>query len=108
MTLSKKTIILLALIVLLGGFLRLWSLGSTELIHDEGMDIFRSIGYLDYFDSTAQSTPIQWLSDKQLPWWTNLSFHDDPPLFFLIQHTFINIFGENLFASRLPSALAGI
>ncbi|MEK9175214.1 MAG: glycosyltransferase family 39 protein [Patescibacteria group bacterium] len=105
---SKKIILFLIIIVVFGSFLRFYSLGSTELIHDEGLDIFRSIGYLDYLDSAAQSTPIQWLFDKPLPWWTNLSFHDDPPLFFIIQHTFINIFGENLFAARLPSALAGI
>lgn len=105
---SKTAIIILVLIVFLGGFLRFWSLGSTELIHDEGLDIFRSIGYLDYLDSNAQSTPIQWFVDKPLPWWTSLSFHDDPPLFFIIQHSFISVFGESLFVARLPSALAGI
>ncbi len=98
----------LGLIVLVGALLRFWALGSTELIHDEGLDAFRSIGYLDYFDSAAQSTPIQWLADKPLPWWTSLSFHDDPPLFFVLQHVSFLMFGETLFAARLPSALAGV
>lgn len=43
-----------------------------------------------------------------IPWWTNLSFHDHPPLVFLVQHWSIKVFGENKFAFRLPSALAGI
>ncbi len=101
--------ILLGLIILLGAFLRLWRLGSNELIFDEGLYSFRSIGYLDYLDSSAQTTPVQWLKDDaKLPFWTYLSFHDHPPLFFAIQFVFFKIFGDSFFVSRLPSALFGI
>ena len=46
--------------------------------------------------------------DGALPSWTSLSFHDHPPLFFLIQNLFFKIFGISLFAARLPSAIAGV
>ncbi len=97
------------LILLFAAVLRFWQLGSAELIFDEGLYGFRSIGYLDYLDSVAQPTPVQWLVDKmQLPFWTKLSFHDHPPLFFLVQYLFFNIFGDSLFVARLPSVLVGI
>lgn len=105
---SKQTWILLAAIIAAGVLMRFWSLGSTELIHDEGLDAFRSIGYLDYLDSAAQSTPIQWFDAVPLPWWASLSFHDDPPLFFAVQHIFLTALEESLLSARLPSALAGI
>ena len=99
---------MLTLIVAIGILLRFWSLGSTELIHDEGLDMFRSVGYLDYLDSAAQSTPVQWFTNTSLPWWTSLSFHDGPPLFFAIQYIFFSVFGESLLVARLPSALSGV
>jgi len=100
---------LLIAILLLAAALRFWALGSTEFFHDEGFKAFRSIGYLDYLQNDDQTTPIQWFKDAAvLPWWTSLSFHDHPPLFFLIQNLFFKIFGISLFAARLPSAIAGI
>ena len=100
---------ILVVILLLAAFLRFWGLGSAEFYHDEGFTAFRSIGYLDYIQNDDQTTPIQWFKDApSLPWWTKLSFHDHPPLFFLIQNIFFKIFGNSLFAARLPSALAGV
>lgn len=114
---SKNNKILI-LILLAAGFLRLWGLGSGELVFDEGLYSFRSIGWLDYLESPFQTTPVQWLADgtipsansgqaSSLPGWLKLSFHDHPPLFFLTQHIFFSIFGDSLFVSRLPSALFG-
>ncbi|MBI2052210.1 MAG: glycosyltransferase family 39 protein [Candidatus Sungbacteria bacterium] len=99
---------ILILILLAAAFLRLWGLGSGELVFDEALYAFRSIGWLDYLESAVQTTPIQWLADQPLPWWQKLSFHDHPPFFFLTQKISFSIFGDSLFASRLPSALAGI
>ena len=100
---------LLIAILLLGAILRFWGLGSAEFFHDEGFYAFRSIGYLDYIQNDYQTTPIQWFKDlPALPWWTHLSFHDHPPLFFLIQNIFFKALGDSLFIARLPSALAGI
>lgn len=104
----------LILIILAAIFLRLWSLGSAELVFDESFYSFRSIGWLDYLESPFQTTPVQWFTlselseSKGLPWWLNLSFHDHPPLFFLVQKIFFNLFGDSLFVSRLPSAIFGI
>ena len=92
----------------LASILRLWGLGSAELVFDESFYSFRSIGWLDYLESSYQTTPVQWLSGVNMPWWLNLSFHDHPPLFFLVQKIFFNLFGDSLFVSRLPSAIFGI
>jgi len=108
MSAKKISISILVVILLLGGLLRFWRLGSSELAFDEGLDSFRSIGYVDFLDSAAQTTPLQWVSDNPLPWWLYLSFHDHPPLYFLIQHFSFLILGENLWAARLPSAVAGL
>ena len=122
MVIKKRVLIILSVIILLGAFFRLWGLGSAELVFDEGMYGFRSIGYLDYLDSPYQTTPVQWYGPSTdstsspqassgqagMPWWTHLSFHDHPPLYFLIQHFFFAILGDNLLAARLPSALAGL
>lgn len=99
---------ILLIIVLIGGFFRFWGLGSAEIFHDEGFYAFRSIGYLDYIQNDDQTQPIQWFKDGQLPYWTKFSFHDHPPLFFLAQNISFKVFGDSLFAARLPSALAGI
>ncbi|MBI2454493.1 MAG: glycosyltransferase family 39 protein [Parcubacteria group bacterium] len=116
---KNTTRILLGLILASAFILRIWGLGLDELIFDEGLYSFRSIGYLDYLESPYQTTPVQWFTNGErqrtilsesegLPWWLNLSFHDHPPLLFLIQHLFFSIFGDSLFAARLPSALFGL
>ena len=105
---KNTTKIWLGLILALAFILRLWGLGSDELLFDEGLYSFRSIGWLDYLESSYQTTPVQWLADSPMPWWPKLSFHDHPPLFFLSQHIFFKIFNDSLFASRLPSVLFGV
>ena len=96
-------------VLILAAILRFWGLGSAEFYHDEGFTAFRSIGYLDYMNNDDQTTPIQWFENlPSLPWWTSLSFHDHPPLFFLAQFFSFKLFSTSLFAARLPSALAGI
>lgn len=99
----------LVAILLLAAVLRFWGLGTAEFYHDEGLKAFRSIGYLDYLQTEDQTTPAQWFKDRLvLPWWTKLSFHDHPPLFFLVQNLFLKVFGVSLFAARLPSVLSGL
>ncbi|MEK7077875.1 MAG: glycosyltransferase family 39 protein [Patescibacteria group bacterium] len=98
----------LGLILAAAFLLRLVGLGSSELLFDEALYSFRSIGWLDYLESSVQTTPIQWLADSNLPGWQKLSFHDHPPLFFLIQRMFFGVSGDSLLASRLPSAIFGV
>ncbi|TSD02800.1 MAG: hypothetical protein Athens071426_383 [Parcubacteria group bacterium Athens0714_26] len=104
--LSVKNLFWLAIVI--GVVLRFWGLGSAEIFHDEGLYAFRSIGYVDYIQNSDQTQPVQWFKDAVLPFWTHLSFHDHPPLFFIIQHIFFEVFGDSLFVARLPSALAGV
>ncbi len=77
------------------------------MLGDEAAQAFRSIGYLDYLGSSFQTQPVDWFKDQELPRWTLLSFHDDPPLFFLIQHLFFNVFGDTPLTARLPAVFAG-
>lgn len=107
MTKNRITIALCAIAIIGAGF-RLWNVGRAELTFDEGLDAFRSIGYLDYLESAAQPTPVQLLGPGPLPWWTKLSFHDHPPLFFITQWFSFAVLGDTLFAARLPSALSGV
>src|SRR3989338_10970562 len=76
------------------------------MIDDEIYYTFRSIGYLDYVGVNEQTTPLYWFDP--LPGWTHLSFHDHPPLVFLIQYLFLSLFGVSVFVARLPFVLAGL
>lgn len=87
--------------------IRFWGIGNADILGDEAAQAFRSIGYLDYFGSSFQTQPVDWFKDRVLPKWTSLSFHDDPPLFFIIQHLFFNVFGDTPLTARLPGIFAG-
>ncbi len=99
---------LLVVVLVFGSLIRFWGVGTAEIFNDEGFYAFRSIGYLDYIQNVSQTTPIQWFQNTVMPWWTHLSFHDVPPLFFMVQHFFFALLGDSLFVARLPSLLAGI
>src|SRR3989338_5227713 len=104
--LKSRSFLWLLLILVVAGVLRFYQLGLADVITDEVLIAFRSIGYIDFFSSPYQTTPWEWFSD--LPWWLKLSFHDHPPLIFLIQHWFFQLLGQNVIVLRLPFALAGI
>ncbi len=88
--------------------MRLWNLSVGDLTgSDEVLYSFRAIGLLDFDLAKQQTTPLEW-TDPNVPWWAKLSFHDHPPLVFLVQNVFMKIFGENYFAFRLPSAIFGV
>src|SRR6185503_7671673 len=103
---AKIQIVILVSILALAGLLRLWQLGAADVITDEALIGFRSIGYFDFFASPYQTTPYEWFS--VVPDWAKISFHDHPPLLFLIQHWFIVLLGQSVFVLRLPLALCGI
>lgn len=100
--------IILIVILLIAAFLRLWQLPEADVITDEAFYSLRSIGYIDFLMSESQKTPYDWYGTGELPAWLKLSFHDHPPLTFIIQHIFFKLGGVNLWSLRLPSALAGI
>ncbi|MBI2639384.1 MAG: glycosyltransferase family 39 protein [Candidatus Sungbacteria bacterium] len=103
----KQALIILFAILLFAALLRLWGLSRGDLLNDEATYAFRAVGLLDYFRWSSQETPLAWF-DPGIPSWTKFSFHDHPPLVFLIQHFFIRLFGENVIAFRLPSVLFGV
>lgn len=77
-------------------------------MNDEVAYAFRAIGLVDSFnDPGVQSTPWEWF-DPEIPAWAKFSFHDHPPLVIWVQHFSIKLFGEKLWAFRLPSAILGI
>lgn len=98
---------ILIAILLISAILRFGGLSRGDAINDEVFYGFRAIGPMDFDQAELQTTPLEW-SDPNIPAWTNLSFHDHPPLVFWIQHLSIKIFGENNVAMRLPSAILGI
>ena len=103
----KNRKIILAAIIILASFLIFFQLNRADIQHDDATYALRSIGYFDYMDSTnTQTTPIVWF--EEIPNWSKLSFHDHPPLVFLIQNLFFKLFSVSSFTARLPFALAGI
>lgn len=95
-------------ILLLAAVLRIWNLSVGDITgNDEVLYAFRAVGMLDYDNAPFQTTPLEW-QDPDIKWWTKLSFHDHPPLVFLIQNWSMKIFGETVFGFRLPSAIFGI
>lgn len=104
---KKNSKYLLAAIVVIAAVLIFTGLTRADIQHDDATYAFRSVGYLDFMNADKrQTTPIQWFDE--IPWWGYLSFHDHPPLVFIIQHFFFNLFGISTFIARLPFALAGI
>ncbi|HPL95293.1 MAG TPA: glycosyltransferase family 39 protein [bacterium] len=94
-------------ILILSFVLIFFRLTRADLQGDDAHYSFRAIGYFDFMSSDyGQTTPIQWFKGYA-PWWTKLSFHDHPPLVFIIQHLFFKIFGVNDFSAKLPFAIAG-
>lgn len=103
----SKTGKIIILIILLATVIRFYDLGRGDVISDESLYIFRSIGYLDFVFAAEQPSTIQLLESVDYAW-TKLSFHDHPPLVFLWQHWFIKLFDPDLWAARFLSALLGI
>lgn len=103
----KNKILLIFLFVVSVG-LRFYDLDRGDPISDEVLYGFRSIGYLDFDFAKQQPGVPQLFANREIPFWTKLSFHDHPPLVFLIQHLFMKVGGANLWALRLPSALFGL
>ncbi|TSC76282.1 MAG: hypothetical protein G01um101431_903 [Parcubacteria group bacterium Gr01-1014_31] len=107
MTLSNFRRPALVAIILLAAVMRFWQLPAGDVISDEALIGFRSVGYIDYLASPDQPTTWEQFSGP-VPAWAYLSFHDHPPLTFLVQWASFKTFGVNGFALRLPFALAGI
>ena len=103
---SKKHLFILASLIVLASFLIFFRLDRHDMLSDDAHYAFRSIGYFDFMTSNNQTTPVQWFGFR--PWWSYLSFHDHPPLFFFLQNLLFKIFGVSVFVSRLLSALAAL
>ena len=97
----------LLLIIIAGTALRFYDLPRGDPISDEVLYGFRAIGYLDFDFAIEQPSPVQ-LFTGAIPWWTKLSFHDHPPLVFLVQHGAMKLMGANLWGLRFSSALFGL
>lgn len=120
---KKQVFWTLAAILIVAAFMRFWVVEEGDPIGDEVLYAFRAIGMLDFDEANEQTTPLEWHDPlvqsssrvpeayaigTGIPWWAMLSFHDHPPMVFLIQHIFMRLFGESTFVFRLPSALFGI
>lgn len=106
MTAKKKTYLILLLIIIVAIALRFSFLHTPDVIHDESINGFRSLNYVDWLANPGQLTPYDWF--EEIPWWVKLSFHDHPPLTFIINWFSFKLFGPTPFAIRFFSALAGV
>lgn len=98
---------MLLFILVVVAILRFWNLTGPDIIGDDATYSFRALGYFDYIGSlNTQTTPVVWFPEPQ--WWQGFSFHDAPPLVFAVQWFFFQIFGDTVFAARLPFVLAGL
>lgn len=86
--------------------LRFIPLSFTDTYGDGAINSYRAFGWLDWFLRSGQLTPFEWLG--YIPSWGYLSFHDAPPLAFLIQHIFFVFGGNGVVTARLPFVLAGV
>ena len=102
----SRSYIALGSILVLAAVFYFWHLSRPDIITDESSIATRAIGMVDFDFGIEQPTPWQWV--EKIPWWMRLSFHDHPPLVFLLQHYSMRMFGETPFAIRLPSVLAGL
>lgn len=110
-TMSVKRQYWLIFILLVAAFLRLYNLSSGDPVNDEVFYAFRGLGMMDFDEAELQTTPLEWYDSVDPPngrWWMKLSFHDHPPLVFAAQSVFMRLFGERVWAFRLPSALLGV
>lgn len=99
--------IIIWIVVILIIITRFLPISFGDLYNDGAINSFRAFGWLDYFGTSGQTTPLQWFGN--IPNWSLLSFHDAPPLAFLIQKIFFVIFGGGSAAvARLPFIIAGI
>lgn len=85
--------------------LRFWNLSKFGLHHDAALNSARALGWFDFLVGVGQTAPILWFG--YIPGWANLSFHDHPPLSFLLQKISFFLFGDSSFAALLPFAAAG-
>jgi len=79
---------------------------SVDLVSDDATYSYRSLGWFDYLAAEMQTTPVQWFDS--IPGWSNLSFHDGPPVVFAVQKLFFVLFGDNIWGAKLPFLIAGL
>ncbi|KKW23559.1 MAG: hypothetical protein UY65_C0001G0051 [Parcubacteria group bacterium GW2011_GWA2_51_12] len=103
---SRNQKLIFAVIFLTASFLFFYRLGRHDMLLDDGHYAFRALGYFDFLNSEKQTTPVQWFGHR--PVWSYLSFHDHPPLFFLLQNLVFKIFGASVVSSRLLSVFAAL
>lgn len=103
---KEKIPLFLLIIIILAVLLRFSFLHLPDVIHDESINSFRSLNYLDWLANPAQLTPYDWF--QEIPWWVKLSFHDHPPLTFILNWLSFKLFGPTPFAVRFFSALSGV
>jgi len=101
----RKTIVehkIFVAIFLLAAIIIFFQINLVDIIGDDSHYSSRAIGLVDFMFGDKQPTPLNIFD--HYPWWANFSYHDHPPLLFLIQHLFLKI-NPNSFFSKLPYAL---
>lgn len=98
---DKKLYYILALAA---GFI-LIRISQVDFLGDNAHYTIRALGFVDHMFSDQQTTPLNWF--ETFPWWANLSFHDHPPLLFIVQHLFLRVH-ESIYFAKLPYVLLSL
>jgi mannosyltransferase len=84
-----KLILLLLVILFLGLFLRIYNLGNESIWLDEATSIkFANLNLFKIVEETSQNDT-------------------HPPLYYIVLHYWINLFGDSEFSTRFPSVIFG-
>ncbi|MEN9621675.1 MAG: Dolichyl-phosphate-mannose-protein mannosyltransferase [Candidatus Parcubacteria bacterium] len=102
-TQHKKIIAFIAVIFIL--FLWFGGINKSDLYSDNALNSFRAYGWFDRLLG-GQQAPIDWLG--HIPSWALLSFHDAPPVAFMLQNISFTFFGGSPFGARAPFVFAGL
>ena len=82
--------IVLIFILLLGAVLRIYNLGGESVWHDEA--VTSRVARLNLVEF------IKWIIDVN---------DNNPPLYYMLMHFWVSLFGDSEFSLRLPSAILG-
>src|SRR3989344_2651886 len=104
MSMDKTKYWLLAILVAAGLF-RAIPMLTPDLVTDDSLYSFRALGWYDYLGGD-QASPISWFGE--IPWWANLSLNVAAPVGFAVQKIFFTLFGDTVFAARVPFVLSGV
>lgn len=113
---SRSTIAILALILLVGAFLRFWHIGAASYWYDEFGSLETSAAHRQEHEDIPSQVILQQgpdllsLQHAAPAWkiWVRMDEDFNPPLYFVLLRLWRDVFGSTEAATRSLSAIAGL